>query len=71
MTLQKRIYEHSECETKREFGIKTNRSESYTANMLNSDVDISMELGIKLMKTLHFDNEVIIEIINLHLLKIL
>lgn len=62
-TLQRIIFELSECKNKREFSKKIRRSESYTANMLNSDVNVSVELGIDMMQRLYIDEEEIKEVI--------
>ncbi len=62
-TLQRIIFELSECKNKREFSKKIRRSESYTANMLNSEVNVSVELGIDMMQRLYIDEEEIKEVI--------
>lgn len=62
-TLQRVIFELSECKNKREFSKKIRRSESYTANMLNSEVNVSVELGIDMMQRLYIDEEEIKEVI--------
>ena len=62
-TLQRIIFELSECKNKREFSKKIRRSESYTANMLNSEVNVSVELGIDMMQRLYIDEGEIKEVI--------
>jgi|SanBayMetagenome_1026888.scaffolds.fasta_scaffold12056_1 hypothetical protein len=62
-TLQRIIFELSECKNKREFSKKIRRSESYTANMLNSEVNVSVELGIDMMQRLYIDEREIKEVI--------
>jgi hypothetical protein len=62
-TLQRIIFELSECKNKREFSKKIRRSESYTANMLNSEVNVSVELGIDMMQRLYIDEEEIKDVI--------
>jgi hypothetical protein len=62
-TLQRIIFELSDCKNKREFSKKIRRSESYTANMLNSEVNVSVELGIDMMQRLYIDEEEIKEVI--------
>ena len=62
-TLQRIIFELSECKNKREFSKKIRRSESYTANMLNSEVNVSVELGIDMMQRLYIDEGKIKDVI--------
>lgn len=62
-TLQRVIFELSGQKNNREFAKYIRRSESYTSNMINSDKNISVELGIDMMQRMYLDKELIKEII--------
>jgi hypothetical protein len=62
-TLQRIIFELSECKNNREFSKAIRRTEGYTSNMTRSDVNISLELGIDIMQRLGIDNDEIKEVI--------
>ena len=62
-TLQRVIFELSGQKNNREFAKYIRRSESYTSNMINSDKNISVELGIDMMQRMYLDNELIKEVI--------
>lgn len=62
-TLQRMIFEISGCKNNREFAKAIRRSESYTSNMTNSEVNVSIDLGIDMMQRLYIDQEDIKELI--------
>lgn len=62
-TLQRVIFELSGQKNNREFAKYIRRSESYTSNMINSDKNISIELGIDMMQRMYLDKELIKEVI--------
>ena len=62
-TLQRVIFELSGQKNNREFAKYIRRSESYTSNMINSDKNISVELGIDMMQRMYLDKELIKEVI--------
>ncbi|QLF85215.1 hypothetical protein elemo19C_phanotate22 [Flavobacterium phage vB_FspP_elemoA_1-9C] len=62
-TLQRVIFELSGQKNNREFAKYIRRSESYTSNMINSDRNISVELGIDMMQRMYLDKELIKEVI--------
>lgn len=62
-TLQRVIFELSGKKNNREFAKYIRRSESYTSNMINSDKNISVELGIDMMQRMYLDKELIKEVI--------
>jgi hypothetical protein len=62
-TLQRMIFEISGCKNNREFAKAIRRSESYTSNMTNSEVNVSIDLGIDMMQRLYIDEEQIKEVI--------
>lgn len=62
-TLQRIIFELSGQKNNREFAKYIRRSESYTSNMINSDKNISVELGIDMMQRMYLDKELIKEVI--------
>ena len=62
-TLQRTVFELSKCKNNREFAKAIRRVESYTSNMLNSDINVSVELGIDMMQRLYIDKEIIKDVI--------
>jgi hypothetical protein len=62
-TLQRVIFELSGQKNNRGFAKYIRRSESYTSNMINSDKNISVELGIDMMQRMYLDKELIKEVI--------
>jgi hypothetical protein len=55
-TLQRIVFELSGCKNNREFAKAIRRSESYTSNMTNSEVNVSVELGIDMMQRIGIDD---------------
>lgn len=62
-TLQRIIFELSGQKNNREFAKYIRRSESYTSNMLNSDKNISVELGIDMMQRMYIEKEDVKDVI--------
>jgi len=62
-TLQRVIFELSGQKNNREFAKYIKRSESYTSNMIKSDKNISVELGIDMMQRMYLDKELIKDVI--------
>ena len=58
MTIQQIIFKESKLPNKRRFSKEIRRSESYTANMLNAEKSVSIELAIDMMERLYFEKEV-------------
>ena len=56
-TLQLKIYEASKIPTRRDFAKAIRRTGPYVSNMLNSDIDVSVDLAIDMCDRLQLDRE--------------
>lgn len=57
MTIQRKIFELSGAKNNREFSKIVRRSEAYTSNMINSDIDISINLAVDMADRAGIDKE--------------
>lgn len=67
MTLQNKIYEASKLPSRRQFSIAVRRTAPYVSNMLNSKVDISVNLAVDLCDLLGIEREKSFELIVEHI----
>lgn len=66
-TLQLKIYEASKITTRRDFANAIRRTGPYVSNMLNSDIDVSVDLAIDMCDRLQMDRDEVFNMIVYHL----
>ena len=66
-TLQLKIYEASKIQTRRDFAKAIRRTGPYVSNMLNSNIDVSVDLAIDMCDRLQMDRDEIFKMIVEHL----
>lgn len=66
-TLQSKVFELSKLPSRRQFAISLRRTAPYVSNMLNSDIDVSVELAVDMCDRLGIDREVSYELVVNHI----